>query len=125
MTNVQVQHIKEQGNLLQVQVPKNETMQPRSFIIAADCAKYVKQYQSLRSANVPSDRFFINYQNGKCTAQVIGKNKFSGIPKQIAEFLNLPDAASYTGHSFRRTSATVLVDRGANMETLKRHGGWK
>lgn len=56
---------------------------------------------------------------------MIGKNKFAGMPKQIAEFLHLPDPASYTGHTFRRTSATMLVDSGANMETLKRHGGWK
>ncbi|XP_048511125.1 uncharacterized protein LOC125502027 [Athalia rosae] len=125
LTNIQVRDMKKQGNLLQVQVPKTKTMLPRSFIIPEDCVEYVTRYQSLRPENVPSGRFFINYQNGKCTAQVIGKNKFAGMPKEIAEFLDLPDAASYTGHTFRRTSATMLVDNGANMETLKRHGGWK
>lgn len=29
------------------------------------------------------------------------------------------------GHSFRRTSATLLADAGADLFTLKRHGGWK
>ena len=100
-------------------------MQPQSFVISEECVKYVKEYQFLRPEKTSTDRFFVNYQNGMCTTQVIEKNKFSSTPKQIAEFLDLPDAATYTGHSFRRTSATMLVDKGANMETLKRHGGWK
>ncbi|KAH0813919.1 hypothetical protein GEV33_008872 [Tenebrio molitor] len=33
----------------------------------------------------------------------------------------LPEAEKYTGHSFRRSSATILVD----ITALKRHGGWK
>lgn len=47
------------------------------------------------------------------------------MPKDIAEFLSLPEPELYTGHSFRRTSATLLVDGGADLTTLKRHGGWK
>lgn len=30
-----------------------------------------------------------------------------------------------SGHAFRRTSATVLANTGASIETLKRHGGWR
>ncbi|XP_026331776.1 hemicentin-1-like [Hyposmocoma kahamanoa] len=47
------------------------------------------------------------------------------MPKEIAKFLNLPDPDLYTGHSFRRTSATLLADSGADLLTLKRHGGWR
>ena len=47
------------------------------------------------------------------------------IPKQIATWLSLPDPQFYTGHSFRRTSATLLVDGGGDLTDLKRHGGWK
>jgi hypothetical protein len=38
------------------------------------------------------------------------------MPQKIAEYLKLPDAASYTGYCLRRTSATLLAD--------KRRGGW-
>ena len=31
----------------------------------------------------------------------------------------------YTGHSFRRTSATILAGSGANITEIKRLGGWK
>ena len=41
--------------------------------------------------------------------------------KQVVKFLVLPNPELYTGHSFRRTSETLLVDSGA----LKSHGGWK
>lgn len=48
-----------------------------------------------------------------------------GICRDIAQYLNLPDANLYTGHAFRRTSATLLADSGADITTLKRHGGWR
>lgn len=38
---------------------------------------------------------------------------------------NLPNAENYTGHSFRRTSATILAENGGDLLTLKQHGGWK
>lgn len=56
---------------------------------------------------------------------MVGKNKFGKMPKEIAEYLKLPDVDLYTGHCFRRTFATVLADTGANVTALKRHGGWK
>lgn len=59
--------------------------------------------------------FFVNYQKGKCTTQ----------PKLIATYLELNDAEEYTGHSFRRTSATLLANESSDMLQLKRHGGWK
>ena len=45
--------------------------------------------------------------------------------KPIATYLNLPNPQLYTGHCFRRSSATLLVDAGGDITTLKRHGGWK
>ncbi|KAJ8910141.1 hypothetical protein NQ315_016110 [Exocentrus adspersus] len=49
------------------------------------------------------------------------------IPNHIANFLNLPETLLYyyTGHRFRRTSATLLVHGGGDSIQLKRHGGWK
>jgi hypothetical protein len=47
------------------------------------------------------------------------------MPKQIALFLGLQDPDKYTGHSFWRTSATLLSNAGADLAVLKRHGAWK
>ncbi|RZB73476.1 hypothetical protein BDFB_014192 [Asbolus verrucosus] len=45
--------------------------------------------------------------------------------EKIAKFLQLPNNKEYPGHCFRRTSATFLVNSGAHLTMLKRHGGWK
>ena len=80
---------------------------------------------NLRPEACKSQYFFVNYYCGKCTVQNVGINKFGNMGKQIATYLNLPDPQSYTGHCFRRSSATMLVDAGGDITSLKRHGGWK
>lgn len=55
----------------------------------------------------------------------MGVNKIGGIPREIATFLKLSEPELFTGHCLRRTSATLLADSGADLTTLKRHGGWK
>ena len=62
---------------------------------------------------------------GKCTYQVIGTHKFESISREIASYLNLETVKEYTTHAFRRISAIVLADAGADNLALKRHGGWK
>lgn len=83
------------------------------------------KYTKLRPKHIPHKRFFINYRNGKCTVQAVGVNMFAKIPYEIAKFLHLENPELYTGHCFRRSSATLLADTGADILELKRHGGWK
>ncbi|XP_051174802.1 uncharacterized protein LOC127290344 [Leptopilina boulardi] len=125
LVKVRVVDVKRQGEIFHVNVPVTKTMIPRSFVISDEFCRYVEKYSNLRPKTVSNDRFFLNFQNGKCTVQVIGKNKFASTPQKIAEFLKLPDSKKYTGHSFRRTSSTLLVDAGPDLTVLKRHGGWK
>lgn len=74
---------------------------------------------------MPNNRFFLQYQNGICIRQFIGKNKISETPKTIALFLNLDDPNGYTGHCFRRSSATALSNAGVNLTMVKQLGGWR
>lgn len=116
--------IDNQKNLL-ISIPKTKTGQAKSFVVEGELREIVAKYQALRPANIPNNKFLINYQQGKCSIQVIGINKIGSMPKRIAAYLAKPNPSSYTGHSFRRTSATLLVDAGADITELKRHGGWK
>ena len=59
------------------------------------------------------------------TRSPIGQNKLAKIAFHVASFLVKPNPQEFTGHSFRTTSATVLVDEGSSIINLKRHGGWK
>lgn len=58
-----------------------------------------------------TSKFFINYVNKKCIEKVIGITKFKKFPSEI----NI----QYTGHSFRRTSATLLVGDESELLEIK------
>ena len=48
------------------------------------------------------------------------------MPNVIASFLKLTNPELYnTGHSFRRTSATLLIEAGGDITAVKKLGGWK
>lgn len=125
ITQVLVNHITQEGNTLLVDIPKTKTSKPRQFTINAELSATVKKYWNLRSDDLNTTRFFINYQNGKCTKQVIGKNKIASIPKDVATWLELEEPHLYTGHALRRTSATLLSNSGGTMMDLKLLGGWE
>lgn len=45
--------------------------------------------------------------------------------KDIAIYLKLPNPGQYTGHCFRLSSVTLLVNTSGDLLTLKRHGVWR
>lgn len=110
MTKITVNDIKEEGKVLIVNIPQENAKnnKARQFFINADMTTIVKRYQRLRPKDMPTDRFFINYQKGVCTKQPIGKNKIHSIPKTIARWLGLEDPTVYSGLAIRHTSDTYL-----------------
>lgn len=112
LTNLKVEDIERHGDLLLVKIPNTKTAVARSFTIPSEFQEKVKKYHDLRPPHTVSNRFFVNYRNNKCTVQVVGKNRFGSMPKTIASYLKLSDIDLYTGHCFRRTSATILADTG-------------
>lgn len=124
-----VNDIEDRGSVLVITIPKTKTNKKRIFTIVDDdvvsALVVYKKYAALRPGNVHHSRFFLQYRNKACTVSPVGKNTFGAIPKKIAEYMQLPNPERYTGHTFRRTSATLLADSGADITCLKRHGGWK
>lgn len=125
LTNITIENIEQQGQLLVIKLPNTKTKIDRTFVVPQEFSEFVQKYRNLRPENVNTNRFFLKYHQGKCYKQVIGKNTIRSMPKQIASYLKLANPELYTGHCFRRTSATLLADAGANLTTIKRHGGWK
>lgn len=132
LCNMMMENVQEMENIAIVNIPDSKNGMSRRFTVTAGegndvCylkifKKYLKIRSMVRSAH---QRFFMRYQDGKCLGQPVGKNTFSSIPSKIAKFLGLPNAEAYTGHSYRRTSATLLANTGVDVLALKRHGGWK
>lgn len=98
LVNLCIDDVEVHGPMYLVKIPKSETCPARSFAICDQYFDIVKKYHQLRPPNVPSNRFFLNYQKGKCTMQVIEKNKFCRMAQEIALFLKLEDADRYTGN---------------------------
>lgn len=123
--------IEDKGNMLVITIPQTKTGKKRIFTVTDEILETVhvlqlfRKYLALRPPHTQHKTFFINYRNGKCSTQVIGVHTFGKIPSLIAQYLQLPNASNYTGHSFRRSSASLLVEAGGDILMLKRHGGWK
>lgn len=128
---MRTEDVSDCDSFIKISVPNTKTKIARIFTITeGDVAEInliavVRKYIQMRPRHVQNNRFFLGYRNGKCIIQPVGINTFSDIPKRIATFLGLQSPELYTSHAFRRSSATLLSDSGADLQTLKRHGGWK
>lgn len=122
--------IEDRGTSLLVTIKDSKTKTNRAFFIFDDkdtslnFMELYRKYASLRPVHTPHRRFFIYYKNGKCSTQVMGKNTLGKISTTVAKYLNLSNPELYTGHGLRRSSA-ILAESGAEITTVKRHGGWK
>ncbi|KAK5646496.1 hypothetical protein RI129_004960 [Pyrocoelia pectoralis] len=130
LANLEKDDIQEFQTSLLITLRDTKTKTNRMFSIVDDCKtpsllSFYKKYADLRPPNIEFGRFFLFYKNGKCSRQVVGKNTFGEIPKKIATYLKLPNPELYTGHSFRRTSATLLANAGEGILGVKQIGGWK
>lgn len=126
LTNMSIHDLEFKSDIILVTVPKTKNNIVRVFAITDErWITLIKKYVALRPKNINHSRFFLTYRNGYCISCPIGINTIGKMPKLIADFLKLSNSELYTGHCFRRSSATHLADAGSDLLTIKRHGGWK
>ncbi|KAJ8672430.1 hypothetical protein QAD02_003689 [Eretmocerus hayati] len=125
--NMKIHDIEDLGDRLLVSVNDNKNDYSGQFIIGTMFYAKVKSYIALREKikQLDTDRLFIRYKDGKCYSQPIGIHKIGETPCRIATYLGLPKPERYTGHSFRRSSATLLSDSGATMQMIEQLGRWR
>ncbi|KAK4875561.1 hypothetical protein RN001_011983 [Aquatica leii] len=129
LVNLKTSDIDNKGSILVISVPKTKNYKPRSFVVTGaerrgfNGLQIYRKYSALRPSVLGQGRFFLCYRSRKCTVQPVGINTLSNILKLVANYLQLKDANLYTGHCFRRTSATFLASASLDILTLKRHGG--
>lgn len=126
-----VENVTDQDQVFRIVIPNTKTKIAREFFVTSGSVEGVnmveltRKYAALRPKHAAHSRFFVSYRNNKCTTLPVGIHTFGNMPKLIATFLKLPNPEEYTGHSFRRSSASLLADSGADIQTVKRHGGWR
>lgn len=126
LVHMMVNNIEDKDSVLIIKIRDSKNNSQRVFTVSdTEYINIIRKYISLRPSNVSSNRFFFRYGKGKCVNQHVGINKIAEIPSLIAKYLGKESFKDYTGHCFRRTSATILADAGADITSIKRHGGWK
>lgn len=120
LVKLSIDDVDDRGAVVVVNIPYTKTGEGKSFTIVEEnemnAMTLYRKYASLRCKGIKERLFFLNYRSGRCTAQPVGKNTFGSIPSKIAKFLGYTDAKKYTGHCLRRTSATLLVNAGADIK---------
>lgn len=116
-----------------IKVPTSKTNVRGSFVVCSsddqhaelNYYSYLDRYHKIRMELPNEEPYLLQVRNNKCTRQRVGINTVGGVPCAIATCLQLVNPKQYTGHTFRRSSATALVEGGADNLTLKRHGRWR
>lgn len=100
LCNITMDDITDTGNIAIINLPDTKTKRKRIFTVTNDCKGYdlFKKYLLLRPPHVKHTRFFLYYKLGKCTIQPVGMHTIALVSQKIAEFLQLPDFRTYTGH---------------------------
>lgn len=80
-------------------LPNSKTK--RTFTITGVFRNILKKYADLRPPDVEQTRFFVNYQKGRCTKQVVGIHKFANVPHVVAKYLKLENPKLYTRYCLR------------------------
>lgn len=105
LLKLDVNDVIEHGSVFVIKIPDTKKNGLRSITVQNyEYAAYVQKYKELRPENISHSRFFVNYQEGKCTAQSISKKNILSTSKVVANFLNLKDAANYSLLSFHKKS---------------------
>lgn len=129
MCNLVMSDIRKEGSALIICIRPSKTEKGRTFAVVDNSnikyAEIFNKYLALRPKHISTDRVFLKYSQGLCIKQVVGINTFGKCPSIIARYLNFINAHKYTGHAFRRTSATIMANGGMNVDELKRQVGWK
>lgn len=126
LLTLRVNDIEDTNRIIIVTLKDTNNKILRKFVITEDdtpfkgCTLY-RKYAALRPPGLENQRVFVDYRNGKCTRQFVGIHKIGGVPKKIAEFLNLENPEAYTGHSFKRSAASMLSENGCTFMTLHKY----
>lgn len=103
-----------------------------SALITGDIeVKVLTDYESCFSGQQKTGRYFRKMKIGadgisiNATKSVLGHNTTAKTGVRIATVLGLPNPELYTGHTFRRTCATICVERGMQLVGIKQITGHK
>ncbi|XP_044747907.1 longitudinals lacking protein, isoforms H/M/V isoform X1 [Coccinella septempunctata] len=115
LSYITIDDIEDSGSTISFTINDPDSLFPRVARIidegedTLNYAYYYRKYAALRPIHTAHRRFFVNYRDGKCSANVVGQNTFGKIPSAVAKFLNLPNPKMYTGYCFKSTCKSLTM----------------
>ena len=100
-------------------------VQVKTYISGHEEIRILDAYEECFTRETRKGRYFrvLGYRSDgltmKVTKKVLGKNNTAATPKRMAIALHLDDPKLYTGHAFRRTSATLCAESGMTLAEIK------
>lgn len=85
----------------------------------------MRRYKQITSSIGQRTYFLHGIKNNKAVRQRLGINRVAAHCEEVAKFLELSNPKSYSSHTNRRTSTTIMANNGATNVQLKSLGGWK
>ena len=104
-------------------VPWNKNDKSKCF--ATRLQRYLQDLKKALPDLQPEDALFKRVMPKGYGSTAMGKNYLSNTGKILATHLGLANPGSYTGHCWRRSSATAAANRGATNADLQRQYNWK
>ncbi|XP_037043341.1 uncharacterized protein LOC119079497 [Bradysia coprophila] len=123
LTSIKMEYIKDYGTEIVVRVPNPTTKAIKVCTISGKMVDFVRNYIRLRPKTVPTDRLFIQYRDGKCVAQHVGKHSIGKMPQKIAQFLGWPESDMIGGLSFTRMSNAIMANSRVKRISLEKSVG--
>ena len=96
----------------------------KSVCFASYVVKYLELLQECHPDGEDDQPLFLRATKSGLGKQPMGQNHVGHICKKVAAELGLDKPHTYTGHSFRRSSATQAANRGATSVMMKGQYGW-
>lgn len=75
--SISCEDIQDYGDQMIVTIEDTKNDYSRQFVIGREYYHIVKKCMTFRPTEMTSSRFFVNYQNGRCTHMFIGKDEIS------------------------------------------------
>lgn len=91
LVNLKINNVQDDSKSLKIYVEDTKKDVDRSFTVIGECYDICKKYMNLRPNNTTNNRFFLYYNNGKCSRQPIGINKLGRVTNEAAAWLGLQD----------------------------------
>ena len=122
--------LEDSGDIKLVIGSRKNSKEPTVYHVAANKSEreccVVSNFQLYSSFVEPKvGPLFRAFRYNKFQAGPLGVGMIGKRPRAIADRLKLPNAAGFTGHSFRISSATILASLGFTALEIQRHLGHK